>query len=279
LGLGLTALLNGNLYFNTWASDVRVWKDHSVPETEAAVAVMRSDPNTQFRVASRFMNHFTFKFLAFERLKNCAVLEPDSFLRPPVNSRVNVQYVLEPEQGQYRWTLENAFPSSRETVLRYPWGEPIVYWVDVPSESWKFVSATRTGFKARWYINDQNENKIFLERTELILNYTNGNDFPLIPSGINGQLWGDWIGAFKTAGNERSRIFISSMDIVEVNVDAKGWRPFVGDENYDLDLPTGKHKIEIRYFINRVWNNHLKLQIQSVSKDFKTREIMVEPGE
>jgi len=106
LGLGLVVWLNGSLYFNAWASDPRVWRDHSVPETEAAVAVMRSDPNTQFRVASRFMNHFTFKFLAFERLKNCAVLEPDSFLRPPVNSWVNVRYVLEPEQQQYRRVLE-----------------------------------------------------------------------------------------------------------------------------------------------------------------------------
>jgi hypothetical protein len=279
LGLGLVVWLNGSLYFNTWASDPRVWRDHSVPETEAAVAVMRSDPNTQFRVASRFMNHFTFKFLAFERLKNCAVLEPDSFLRPPVNAGVNVRYVFEPAQEQYRRALENTFPSFRETILHYPWGEPIVYWVDVPSENWKSVAPTRTGFKARWYIHDQNQTKILLERTELVLNYTNGNDFPLITPGIGGQLWGDWRGTFTSVRNEKCRLSVSSMDFVEVHVDAKGWRQFVGDENYDLDLSPGKHKVEIRYFINPSWNNHLKLLVHGLSKGSTTREISVEPVE
>lgn len=151
--------------------------------------------------------------------------------------------------------------------------------MDVPSESWKFVATTRTGFKARWYIHDQNQTKILLERTELVLNYTNGNDFPLIPPGIGGQLWGDWRGTFISVRNERCRLSVSSMDFVEVDVDAKGWRQFVGDENYDLDLPPGKHKVEIRYFINPTWNNHLKLQVHGLSKGSTTREISVEPVE
>jgi hypothetical protein len=278
-GLGLAVWLNGSLYFNMWASDPRVWKDHSVPETEAAVAVMRSVPNTQCRVSARFLNHFTFKFLAFKRLQDCVVLEPDSFLRSPGDAWANVRYVLDPAQEQYRRALQNAFPGSRETTLRYSWGEPIVYWVDVPAERWKSVLPTRTGFNARWYIHDQNRTEILLQRTELILEYTNGNDFPIIPPGIGGQLWGDWRGAFKSVRNERSRLFVSSMDLVEINIDAKGWRHFVGDANDDLDLPPGNHKIEIRYFIHSNWNNHLILQVQSSSAGSKTREITVEPGE
>lgn len=277
LGLGGAAWLNGSLYFKTWASDQRVWKDHSVPETQAAETIMKTDSRIMVRIASRFKNHFTSKFLAFDRIRACDVLEPDSFLRKPPVDAMGVRYLLDPAQDLYRQALKNTFTDCRETVLRYPWGEPTIYIEDVPAEGWKSLVLDRKGYEAEYYVLDQSQNALFLERQDRFINYANGNDFPSLPSGLHGQPWGDWKGTFKSSGNEVFLINVSSMDPVDINFDGKDWRRCEGEEQYDLNFRSGKHSVEIRYILRPVWDNHLKFRILSKKDASRAVEVVMEP--
>jgi hypothetical protein len=276
--MGLVLVLNFHQYFDQWASDPRVWKDHSVPETQAAQAVMKMGGKDQVRIAARFKNHFSFMFLAFDRLKDCVILEPDSFLQPPPAGSTSVRYVLEPSQDLYRRALRDAFPNSRETILRYPWGEPIVYLEEVSAEGWKSFVPDAKGLAANYYARGSEQTKLYLKRKDRFLDFSNGNDFPPLPPGLDGERWGDWKGNFQTREKETCFMILSSLDPVGVKVDGMGWHQCEGDARLELGLKPGKHEVEIRYPLRPIWGNHLKFQMTARVGGSPPREVSVEPG-
>jgi hypothetical protein len=263
--------INVVFYFRHWANDARVWADFSVAETNAGRRVAAETPGTLHRVAGRFLNHFSFRFLAYDRLPYCEPLEPSSFLRPPPQGVEWVRYTLDSNQSGLFAMLRGKLPGGEESIVRDPWRRELVISYSLPATAWNGVRDDGTGLRARFYVSAPSGPRLFLERVDKLVEYPNGNDFPHPQESRDkeGPVWGRWTGDLDITKSGDYLLEVDSYQDVSIWLD--GLRLFVsmGKGSKELRFGQARHKIEIRYPIVSSWNNRLTVSCRA--KDASTR--------
>jgi hypothetical protein len=279
LVLALAAVfLNFHQYFSRWAKEPWVWKDHSVAETRAAQEAMRTPQGVELRVAARFASHFTFKFLAYRLLDSIEVAQADSFLNPPADETKGMRLILDPAQERHQQALKKRFSRLQETVLRYPWGEPIVLIEDIPPGSWRGFLSPQEGFKTSFFLVNEEGRRVYWERQDPFIEYANGNDFPPQPRKESGDRVGVWSGRFVVEQPGTYEMIVRSLDPVGLRVDSGSWEEYQGENRVTKRLSPGRHKIELRYAIRPVWRNHLFFRLMRSVKNAEGEDVAITPA-
>jgi len=256
----VSAWMNWRQWRYEWAGQPGLWDLFDGAETKLGNDVAQCPVGMEFRVSNQFLHHFTFKYLAYDLLKDCKPLDPSDFLNPPAPGAQRVRFVLDPAQSAYRGVLLTEFPKARVESVNNPKGEPIAYMIDVPSSGFKPLKKTHLGLRARFFIRTPQGDKLFLDRVDRVVNYTNGNDFPrpLGEEGVVVTQWSGWIDAPKT-GDYSLRVDASGP--FKVKVDGKTQPSPEGIGLIPLYLARGRHAIELNYVPLKEWQEKLNFSL------------------
>ena len=251
-------------YFK-WGTDPVTWDQYSVPETGMGERVESAPPGIEFRVATGFLRHFSFEFTAYDRLKDCKPLKPDNFMDTPADGPARVRYILEPAQTAYRAVLLTAFPKALVESVNNPKGEPVAYQIDVPSGDFKPLKKDYFGLRARFFLRTPQGDRLFLDRVDRVVNYTNGNDFPRPPgkAGVVVAQWTGWVDAPRTGDYS---LGLDATGPFKVKVDGKTQETSEGLSLIPLHLTKGKHPFELDYMPLREWDEKLNVNFELILK-------------